>query len=124
MSEFEDKIRDSLRRADTEIIPVAPLDPDEIASRASGRAPRVGVARAWLAVAAAIVLVAGAGFGAWSWLGRGSMVPAVPAAAPQTRLKPSVECLIKVNAGPCRASGGLNSSASRPQMSCTSSRTT
>ena len=87
MSEFEDKIRDSLRRADSEIIPVAPLDPDEIASRASGRAPRVGVARAWLAVAAAIVLVAGAGFGAWSWLGRGSMVPAVPAAAPQSSVE-------------------------------------
>jgi hypothetical protein len=74
MGEFEDKIPDS-------------LGPNEIASRASGRAPRLGVARAWLAVAAAIVLVAGAGFGAWSWLGRGSMVPAVAAAAPQSSVE-------------------------------------
>jgi len=87
MSEFEDKIRDSLRRADSEIIPVAPLDPNEIASRAPGRAPRVGVARAWLAVAAAIVLVTGAGFGAWSWLGRGSTVPAAPAPVPQNSVE-------------------------------------
>ena len=87
MSDFEGKIRDSLRRVDTAVIPVAPLDPDEIASRAPGRAPRVGVARAWLAVAAAIVLVAGAGFGAWSWLGRGSTVPAAPAAVPQSSVE-------------------------------------
>ncbi len=38
-------------------------------------------------MAAAIVLVAGAGFGAWSWLGRGSTVPAAPAAAPQSSVE-------------------------------------
>ncbi len=83
MSDFEDKIRDSLRRADTESIPVAPLDPDEIAARTPRRAPGIGEARAWLAVAAAVVVIAGASFGAWSWRGPDpTTVPAFPAAAP------------------------------------------
>lgn len=87
MSDFEDKIRDNLRRVDTAVIPVVPLDPDEIASRAPRRGGWAGAARNWLAVAAAIVLVAGAGLGAWSWLGRGSTVPAAPAAAPQSSVE-------------------------------------
>ena len=69
-----------MRRADTEIIPVAPLDPDEIASRAPRRAPGIGVAGVWLAVAAAVVVIAGAGFGAWR--GPDTTVPAAPAADP------------------------------------------
>ena len=82
MSDFEEQIRDTLRRADTEPMPVPPIDPDEIATRAPTRTP--GGARRWLAVAAAISLVAGIGFGAWALGGRVAGVPATPAAPATT----------------------------------------
>ena len=79
--DFEQEIRDALRRADSVAIPVTPLDPDEVAALAS-RGHRVrrrsGTARRMLALAASVVLVAGVGLAAWSWLGRSDVVAAVP----------------------------------------------
>ena len=45
-------------------------------------------------------------------------------AAPATICRPSTDELISVNTGPRSSSGGLNSTAVRPQISCTSSRIT
>lgn len=79
--DFEQEIRDALRRADSVAIPVTPLDPDEVAALAS-RGHRVrlrsGTARRMLALAASVVLVVGVGLAAWSWLGRSKVVAAVP----------------------------------------------
>lgn len=83
-SDFEQEIRDALRRADSMAIPVRPLDPDEIVAAASTAGSvrwRSGAARQVLAVAAVILLVAGAGAAVWATLGRSGAVPAAPAAA-------------------------------------------
>lgn len=88
MSEAEQEFRDSLRRAGDVVVPVAPLDPDEIIAASGGpslsRPRSLGSGRRGLAAAAAVVLVAGAGLGAWAWLGRDGTVPATlaPAATP------------------------------------------
>ena len=82
--DFEQKIRDALRRSDSVAIPVRPLDPDEVAALASeGHRAKLGsgTARRLLALAASVVLVAGVGLAAWSWLGRGAAIPAAPSAA-------------------------------------------
>ena len=44
--------------------------------------------------------------------------------APRNNCKPSTEWLTNVNKGPRNASGGLKSSATRPQTNCTNSSTT
>lgn len=81
--DLEQEIRDALRRADSVAIPVRPLDPDEVVALASnGHRVRLrsGAARRLLALAASVVLVAGVGLAAWSWLGRTTAVPAAPGA--------------------------------------------
>jgi hypothetical protein len=88
--EFEQAIRDALRRADSLAIPVPPLDPDEIAARPSrsrraGRRP--GTAGRLLALAAALVLVAGFGLAGWWWLARSAPVAAVPSAGGEFRVE-------------------------------------
>lgn len=81
--DFEQGIRDALRRADFVAIPVRPLDPDDVAALASD-GPRAKLksrtARRLLAMAASVVLVAGVGLAAWSWLGRSTAIPAAPSA--------------------------------------------
>ena len=42
---------------------------------------------------------------------------------PNTKDRPCSAWLIRVNTGPCKKAGGLNSTATRPQMSCTNSST-
>jgi hypothetical protein len=83
MSDFEDQVRKSLRPAASMPIPVAPLDPSEIAEQAR-RPRRGGATRVWLAAAAAIAVVAGVGLVATYWPGRGQGVPAVPIAPAST----------------------------------------
>jgi hypothetical protein len=83
MSDFENRIRDSLRPAATMPVPVVPLDPDRIAARAATGPTGLAPAHRWGAIAAAMLLVAGFGLGAWAWLGGSGGVPAVPAATPQ-----------------------------------------
>ncbi|MDQ7991928.1 MAG: hypothetical protein AAGC63_02960, partial [Propionicimonas sp.] len=78
MDEIERAFRDALRRADFVAVPVAPIDPDEIAGRAGARRPR---RLGGLAAAAAVVLVVGVGAGVWLSNPRGS-TPAVPATPP------------------------------------------
>lgn len=78
MSDFEQRIRDSLRRADTVVVPVEPLDPDEIAARASVRS--LGGGRQWLVMVAVVVLAVGVGLGALALRGSGDTVTATPAA--------------------------------------------
>ena len=90
--DFEQEIRDALRRADSVTIPVRPLDPDEVAALASQGhrvTLRSGMPRRLLALAASVVLVAGVGLAAWSWLGRSDAVPAMPS--------PGTEYLVEVD---------------------------
>lgn len=79
MDELEQGFRDALSRADTETVPVRPLDPDEIAGRRASARPGGlrGVGR-YLAIAAMVAVVIGGGFAVWALFGRG--VPAEPAA--------------------------------------------
>lgn len=84
MSDFENRIRDSLRPAATMPVPVAPLDPDQIAAGAATRPARPAATHRWPAIAAAILLIAGVGLGAWAWSGGSRGVPATPAASPQS----------------------------------------
>lgn len=78
MSEFEQKIRESLRRADDLVIPVAPLDAGDIMSNPQTRGSTAGSGRRWVAAAAAVVVVAAGGLGSWAWLQRDGGVAAVP----------------------------------------------
>lgn len=80
MSDFEDRVRDALRPAASMPVPVAPLDPDELASRAARRPLPRASARIWLAAAAVIAVVAGVGLVAVYSPGRGQGIPAVPIA--------------------------------------------
>ncbi len=80
MSDFEDRVRDALRPAASMPVPVAPLDPDELATRADDRPLPRPSARTWLAAAAVIAVVAGVGVVAICAPGRGQGVPAVPIA--------------------------------------------
>lgn len=80
MTDFEDRIRDSLRPAASMPVPVAPLDPADLAARAGRRPRRMVAARMWLAAAAVIAVVAGVGLVAVFGPGRGQGVPAVPIA--------------------------------------------
>jgi hypothetical protein len=82
VSEFEQQIRDTLRRADAEPMPVAPIDPEEITGRTPTHTP--GGGRRWLAAAAVVTLVAGIGLGAWALRGPGAGVPATPVAPATT----------------------------------------
>lgn len=80
MDDFEQRIRESLRRVDGLQLP-AELDPEEIAARDGATRSGFRSAPRWLAAAAAVVLVGGLGF--WSWSGRdGATVPAIPAESP------------------------------------------
>lgn len=72
----EQAFRDALRRADSVEIPVPPIVPSELTGPTSGRVPWRGI----LAVAAALVVVAGVGVGFWL-NGRGIL--ATPAASPE-----------------------------------------
>jgi len=80
MTDFEDRIRDSLRPAASMPVPVTPLDPAELAARAGRRPRSMMAARVWLAAAAVIAVVAGVGLVAVFGPGRGQGVPAVPIA--------------------------------------------
>ncbi|MCC6498400.1 MAG: hypothetical protein IT193_19300 [Propionibacteriaceae bacterium] len=80
-NDFEQEIRDALRRADSMTIPVRPVDPDEVAALASeDHRARLGsgTVRRVLALAASVVLLAGVGLAGWSWYGRSDTVPAAP----------------------------------------------
>lgn len=72
----EQAFRDALRRADSVEIPVPPIDPAELTGTRRSRVPWRGV----LAVAAALVVVAGVGVG-FMLNGRG--IPATPAGPPE-----------------------------------------
>ncbi|PFG16255.1 hypothetical protein ATK74_0789 [Propionicimonas paludicola] len=89
MTDFEDRIRKSLRPAASMPVPVAPLDPDDLAARAGRRPHRVFPARVWLAAAAAVAVVAGVGGVATIWPGRGQGVPAAPIAPTHSAITPS-----------------------------------
>lgn len=88
--DFEQEIRAALHRADSGRIPVRPVDPVDVAALASGRRRgglKPGPARRLLAVAASVVLIVGVGLGAWSWLGRGDVVPAAPSPGTEYRVE-------------------------------------
>ena len=79
MDDLERTFREGLRDAAANKPPMGPIDLDEVTTRSVEVVPRRRPAR-WLAVAAAVVLVAGIGAGAWALNGRGAGVPAIPAA--------------------------------------------
>jgi len=85
MDDLERTFREGLRAAAAKKPPLDPIDLDDVTTRPVDVVPRRRPAR-WLAVAAAVVLVAGIGAGAWALNGRGAGVPAIPAipAAPTT----------------------------------------
>jgi hypothetical protein len=78
MDDLERTFREGLRDAAAKKPPLDPIDLDEVTTRPVDDVPR-RPAR-WLAVAAAVVLVAGIGAGAWALNSRGAGVPAIPAA--------------------------------------------
>jgi|GEM_PF-2675109 hypothetical protein len=80
MSDFEDRVRTALRPAASMPVPVAPLDPDELAARAGRHRLSRSSARGWLAAAAVITVVAGVGVVVVYGPGRSQGVPAVPIA--------------------------------------------
>jgi hypothetical protein len=79
MDDLERTFREGLRAAAVQKPPLDPIDLDDVTTRPVDVVPRHRPAR-WLAVAAAVVLVAGIGAGAWALNGRGAGVPAIPAA--------------------------------------------
>lgn len=89
MSDFEDRVRDALRPAASMPVPVAPLNPDELAKRAGNRPLPRASARIWLAAAAVIAVVAGVGLVAVYSPGRGQGIPAVPIASTPAATSPS-----------------------------------
>ena len=79
MDDLERTFREGLRAAAAKKPPLDPIDLDDVTTRPVDVVPRRRPAR-WLAVAAAVVLVAGIGAGAWAMNSRGAGVPAIPAA--------------------------------------------
>lgn len=82
MDDMEKVFAEGLRRAASER-PALPIDVDEVIARgeAAGRASVRRPAWRWLAVAAAVLLVAGAAVGVW-FVSRPGSVPAVPVGSP------------------------------------------
>lgn len=81
MDDLERTFREGLRDAAAKKPPLGPIDLEDVTTRPVD-VPRRRPAR-WLAAAAAVVLVAGIGAGAWALNGRGAVIPAIPAPASQ-----------------------------------------
>ncbi len=79
MDDLERTFREGLRDAAARKPPLGPIDLDEVTSRPID-VPRRRRAARWLAAAAAVVLVAAIGVGTAVLIGRGAVVPAIPAA--------------------------------------------
>ncbi len=78
MDDLERTFREGLRDAAAKKPPLGPIDLGELSTREVEVVRRRRPGR-WLAAAAAVVLVAGIGAGAWALNGRGTGVPAIPA---------------------------------------------
>jgi hypothetical protein len=82
MDDLERTFREGLRDAAAKKPPLGAIDLGDVTTRPVDAPPRRRPGR-WLAVAAAVVLLAGIGAGAYALNGRGGVVPAVPAPASQ-----------------------------------------